>query len=198
MEGLTQTTGTQIAAKRLPLLAARWHTIALVALLFVVSYFSAQAIQVVSRQSDRRVLHYAFTIAYECLLLGFVWFGVRTSHVKIRELIGGRWMRLEDFFPDVAIAAGFWIVAFAVLAGLGYLLGLAKGPAQIDEAKKIIRMLAPRNTLELSAFAVMSCVAGFCEEIIFRGYLQRQFAAIARSIWLGMRLSALVFWLSHA
>jgi membrane protease YdiL (CAAX protease family) len=43
----------------------------------------------------------------------------------------------------------------------------------------------------------VSVTAGFCEEIIFRGYLQRQFAAIANSMPLGVLLSAVVFGASH-
>ena len=39
--------------------------------------------------------------------------------------------------------------------------------------------------------------AGFCEEIIFRGYLQRQFAAVTRSMLGGVVLSAIVFGASH-
>jgi len=39
--------------------------------------------------------------------------------------------------------------------------------------------------------------AGFCEEIIFRGYLQRQFAAVAHTMLGGVALSAIVFGASH-
>ncbi len=42
-----------------------------------------------------------------------------------------------------------------------------------------------------------SATAGFCEEIIFRGYLQRQFAALTRSTLAGVLLSAIVFGASH-
>jgi membrane protease YdiL (CAAX protease family) len=44
----------------------------------------------------------------------------------------------------------------------------------------------------------MSVVAGFVEEIVFRGYFQRQFGALLRNIWMGMLVSAAVFGLSHA
>ena len=43
----------------------------------------------------------------------------------------------------------------------------------------------------------MSATAGFCEEIIFRGYLQRQFAAMTNSMLIGVLLSAAVFGASH-
>ena len=34
----------------------------------------------------------------------------------------------------------------------------------------------------------VSTTAGFCEEIIFRGYLQRQFATLSRSMLSGIRI----------
>ena len=43
----------------------------------------------------------------------------------------------------------------------------------------------------------VSLTAGFCEEIIFRGYLQRQFAAMSNSMLLGVLLSAVVFGAAH-
>jgi membrane protease YdiL (CAAX protease family) len=44
----------------------------------------------------------------------------------------------------------------------------------------------------------MSVIAGFVEEIVFRGYFQTQFGILLRNVWLGMFLSAAVFGLSHA
>ena len=43
----------------------------------------------------------------------------------------------------------------------------------------------------------MSIVAGFCEEVIFRGYLQKQFAAWFDSPPAGVIVSALVFGAAH-
>jgi len=43
----------------------------------------------------------------------------------------------------------------------------------------------------------VSTPAGICEEIIFRGYLQRQFSAISTSAFAGVLLSAVVFGAAH-
>ena len=43
----------------------------------------------------------------------------------------------------------------------------------------------------------MSATAGFCEEVIFRGYLQRQFGAMTGSVAAGIVLSAIAFGASH-
>jgi len=40
--------------------------------------------------------------------------------------------------------------------------------------------------------------AGFCEEIIFRSYFQKQFAALAKSAVVGIVVQGLIFGGSHA
>ena len=43
----------------------------------------------------------------------------------------------------------------------------------------------------------VSLTAGFCEELIYRGYLQRQFTALTHSVAGGIVLQAIAFALSH-
>jgi len=43
----------------------------------------------------------------------------------------------------------------------------------------------------------VSLTAGFCEEIIFRGYLQRAVCRVSNSMLLGVLLSAVVFGAAH-
>ena len=58
-------------------------------------------------------------------------------------------------------------------------------------------MLAPHTWLGLSIFVALSITAGFVEEIIFRGYLQRQIAAFSGNIYVGLIVSAIVFGAAH-
>jgi membrane protease YdiL (CAAX protease family) len=44
---------------------------------------------------------------------------------------------------------------------------------------------------------LLAVCAGFCEEIIFRGYLQRQFTAWTGNVWAGVVLQAIVFGAGH-
>ena len=142
-------------------------------------------------------LFYALTIITELIVLGLAYIGMRFSRMKLREVIGGRWNTMEDFLLDVAVALGFWIVSYGVLIGLALALHMAR-PGAIDEGKKTIQLLAPHGTLELTLWICMSTVAGFVEEIVFRGYFQRQFSTLLRNVWIGMFASAVVFGLSHA
>jgi membrane protease YdiL (CAAX protease family) len=178
------------------LLAPLWHTVALTVIVVGNSYITATNLPKLGGSSAKsKLLEYLFTIVLELVLLLIVWFGVRMRGVKIRELIGGRWESVESFLLDVALAAGFWLASLAVLAAFGHLLGLTKG-AQAD-AKKLVDMLAPQTVGALILFIVLSTVAGVVEEIIFRGYLQRQFAALTGNIYVGLIISALIFGAGH-
>ena len=97
----------------------------------------------------------------------------------------------------MGIAFGYWICAGAVLAALSFALGLAS-PSQVAEAKKQLGALLPQTGLELGIWIVLSATAGFCEEIMFRGYLQQQFRAATRSTAAAIVLQAVVFGIAHA
>jgi membrane protease YdiL (CAAX protease family) len=143
------------------------------------------------------ILFYVVTMGSEFILLGLAYLGLRFSRMGLREVIGGRWDKFEDFLLDGAIAFGFWIASYGVLIGLAFAMHMAR-PGVVDEGKKVIQLLAPHGALELTLWICMSTVAGFVEEIVFRGYFQRQFSALLRNMWIGMLLSAAVFGLSHA
>jgi len=148
-------------------------------------------------QKRGHIIFYVLTMGTELVLLGLSYLGMRFSRMKLREVIGGRWNTFEDFLLDVAIAFGFWIFSFAVLLGLAFAMHMGN-PGAIDEGKKTIQLLAPHGGLELLLWICMSIVAGFVEEIVFRGYFQRQFSTLLRNVWIGMLASAAVFGLSHA
>jgi membrane protease YdiL (CAAX protease family) len=59
-------------------------------------------------------------------------------------------------------------------------------------------LLRPHGLLEGTVWVLLSCSAGFCEEVVFRGYLQRQFIALTGNEWSGIGLSALIFGVGHA
>ena len=180
------------------LVAPLWHTVLFIVVLLANSFFTARTLPKVASGATgkQRIFEYAFTIGFEIVLLLFAWFGIRLRGVKMRELIGGRWESIEDFLIDIGIAIGFWVVALLVLGGLGYLLGLAKA-SQAGEAKKLADMLAPDSPLALATFVLLSTVAGFVEEIVFRGYFQKQFTALTGSVYLGLIIQAILFGAGH-
>jgi len=176
-----------------------WHYVYMFVLIGVMLFMSFAGANQQGQFAQKRghALFYVVTMATELLLLGLSYLGMRFSRMKMWEVIGGRWRTFEDFLLDVAIAFGFWIVSYGVLIGLAFAMQMAS-PSAIDEGKKTIQLLAPHGAVELALWILMSVLAGFVEEIVFRGYFQRQFSTLLRSMWIGMVASAAVFGLSHA
>src|SRR5947209_2961035 len=170
-----------------------WHyayTFAMLAAMLFLSFAGAHQ-QGQFAQKRGHMTFYVLTMGTELVLLGLACLGLRFSRMRLREVIGGRWNAFEDFLHDVAIAFGFWIISYAVLIGLAFAMHMAN-PGAIDEGKKTIQLLAPHGGLELLLWISMSVVAGFVEEIVFRGYFQRQFSTLLRNVWVGMFASAAV------
>jgi len=57
--------------------------------------------------------------------------------------------------------------------------------------------LLPQGTLESLVWIPLALSAGFCEELAFRGYLQKQFQAVAGSTALAVLFQAIVFGVGH-
>jgi membrane protease YdiL (CAAX protease family) len=60
------------------------------------------------------------------------------------------------------------------------------------------QFLLPQGRIEIALWVVLSITAGICEEAVYRGYLQKQFIALTRSVPAGIILSALAFGLAHS
>ena len=142
-----------------------------------------------------KIPQYLWTMSWEWLLTAFVYLGVR-KRMKLRELIGGRWANAEDVLIDLVIASAFWLLAIAVLGAGAKLMHLDEA-GRFDSMRRQLGFLIPGTTLELLIWFAVSATAGICEEIIFRGYLQRQFAGITRSMLAGVLISAAIFGAAH-
>ena len=138
---------------------------------------------------------YLWTMTWEWLLTGFVYLGIR-KRARLRDLIGGRWATLDAFLLDVTVATGFWLASVVVLGIAAKLMHFDEGE-KIDSMHRQLGFLAPGTTLEILIWFCLSATAGFCEEVIFRGYLQQQFASITRSTLAGVLLSAIIFGAAH-
>lgn len=123
-------------------------------------------------------------------------FGIRGAirkHGKnLRDLVGGRWTSWKavasDFFLALVLLLGLMCLV-AVAAGLTSGFGQSRGHA--------VNPMLPQGPLELVLWAGLSLTAGFCEELAFRGYFQRQFQAMTGSIAVGCVLQAALFGLLH-
>lgn len=172
-----------------------WHTAVLVVVLLVLSLGNSKSGHGVhSGHAHLRI--YLVTIAYEWLLTGYVWWGVRRSGGTLRQLVGGRWDDFGDFLLDVALAGGVWFTALMAIAMAAVAMGMGHG-GSLDETRRQIGFLAPDSALEIVVWIALSATAGFCEELIFRGYLQNQFTHLLRSRWFALPVVSILFGLGH-
>jgi hypothetical protein len=136
--------------------------------------------------------YYGLIILIEFAQLLFVWFGIRKTGTKISDLVGGRWSSLWDVAKDVLFAGPLWLLW--MLATI--VLAIALHPQQHHEIPDYYKIL-PRSPLEVSLWIAISASAGFCEEIVYRGYLQRQFLALWQSLPLAVLCQAAIFAAIH-
>jgi len=129
-------------------------------------------------------------IVFEWIIVAFIWYALSRRGLTMRELIGGRWDTVSQIFRDLGIGVAFLLVCgFAMVSGILHLIKAAPNQA--------IREMLPRTTTEIVLWIMMSATAGFCEEVIFRGYLQRQFSALTGSVTSGILLQGVAFGLAH-
>jgi membrane protease YdiL (CAAX protease family) len=183
------------------LLAPWWHTLIIIAILVALSAIQAHRVDTLTRQHSH-LPTYITTIVYEWIMVGIVWLGIRARGLRLRDLVGGRWKSPEDVLVDVGIGLGFWISLLLVNAAVSFALGEitfdpAKNMERAKEVWKTLGFLAPQGMREIILFAALSVSAGFCEELVFRGYLQKQFHAATRSALAGIVLQALIFGVAH-
>jgi membrane protease YdiL (CAAX protease family) len=138
---------------------------------------------------------YAFAALWEWALLALVLWGAGLSGTGLRQLLGVRRAGAVEMWTDFAIAIGFWFSSLIVLGAVASLLRLAH--LHPENIRDVVTQMAPASLGELAIWIALSISAGICEELIFRGYLQQQFASLTRRMWLGITISAVFFGLSH-
>jgi membrane protease YdiL (CAAX protease family) len=181
------------------LIAPLWHTVLVTALILGNSFLGSSKVGAV-HGSGSRILLYGGTFVTQFVLILLLWFGIRLRGVRMRDLISGRWKTVEAFLLDVGLAVGFWITSLLVLFGIRVALGtidLHNMQKSVDDTVRILGPMAPHTTLEAGLFVLLSICAGLFEEIIFRGYLQRQFGALGRNAIIGIVASGILFGLAH-
>ena len=138
---------------------------------------------------------YLSVIAMDWAFLYYCWAGVHRHGGTLKTLSGGRWTSWKSVAADVAIALPFWALWEAAAYGIHWLLdsrALGAGGA------KTVASLLPQSALEILIWIGASITAGICEELAFRGFLQRQLHALTGNIYLAVLSQGVVFGLFHA
>jgi len=194
MQMIMASSAGQSTRRAKPSLAAPlWHTLGLLIILLAISaglYRMQSRSAAPGEQHHGNVILYLYVIAAEWALTLCVWVGgLLPGAVRLRDLIGGRWSNMKAVLLDIAVAAPFWIVWTAVSIGMNFVLG----PSHTES----LGFLNPRGVVEVTLWVLMSMTAGFCEELVYRGYLQRQVLALTGSAALAVLAQAVLFGVGH-
>jgi uncharacterized protein len=174
------------------LIAPAWHT---AVVLVVLLGFSALSVAGASQTPadnigpHARLVSYTVILVWEWLTLAFIWWGVRRRGIRIADLIGGSWPKGTAILRDLGIALLFLIVSNVILGIMRFALKAKPNHA--------LRSMIPQTPAEIGLWIALAFTAGFCEEVIFRGYLQKQLGLMTRSATAGLVLQGIVFGVSH-
>lgn len=135
-----------------------------------------------------RVPLYLSMVVVEIALVRFVYIGIRARGFKLLDLVGERWRTALRAGGDLLCAA----LTVAILRNLGPLLYQALGRWHTSTG-----FLLPRTSLESAVWIAVSITAGVCEEIVYRGYLQRQLWSLTRSLSAALFFQAVIFGAGH-
>jgi hypothetical protein len=119
----------------------------------------------------------------------FIWLILRSRGLSIGNLVSGRWQTVGAFFRDFGLAVGFMVVAIPLGGLLIHLFG--------ENTDRTLASITPKTGFELLVWIALSATGGFCEELIFRGYLAAQFSAWTGSRFVAIFLQGVVFGLAH-
>lgn len=163
----------------------------------------------------KRLATYASTAVSQVLMVLWVWFGLKLRKVRFISLFGDLSGGMKSLVIDLGSAIVFWIGSMIVLTSIGMawlvtemaikhqsLFPHGGKPVPPDPQQQhlihTLTSLAPSNGVEVLAWAGMCLMAGVVEELVFRGYFQRQFTAWGRgALWTGIVFSALLFGTAH-
>jgi membrane protease YdiL (CAAX protease family) len=190
-----------------------WHTVVLIAGIVLVSVAGVFELSGQQPVVDR-LQTYAFTAISELSMLGWVYLGLRLRKVPFLSLLGSVPRNLRSIATDLGFAMLFWVGSLMVLGTIGVFWTVIEAAIThhplFSSGKQItpdptqqqtihaLTQLVPTNGREIAAWVLLCIVAGFAEETIFRGYLQRQFTAWARgAVAVGVAFSALLFGAAH-
>jgi membrane protease YdiL (CAAX protease family) len=137
-----------------------------------------------------RLSAYFTVLVAEWFQVLLIWLALRRRGISIGSLVLGRWQTLDSFFRDLGISVGFLVVAIPLTGLLFHLIG--------GDTSSNVANITPKTVFELMVWLILATTGGgFCEELIFRGYLMRQFSAWTGSRLFAVVLQGVVFGLAH-
>ena len=134
---------------------------------------------------------YLRMMLFEFVVLAIVVLGVRIRGGSLQAIFGQHWRSLRQLLTDLGLGISLLLASTVVASIFG-------SHQREGSAEHSISYLLPQTWNETLMWVVLSITAGVCEEVIYRGYLQRQIMALTRSVPAGIILSAVAFGAAHA
>ncbi len=173
-------------------IAPWWHTVLVLLPIAIMSVASAYQHGLPNANlpgMSSRLSGYFTVIVVEWLVVLMIWLALKRRGLSMGSLVSGRWQSLKSFFRDLGPGVGLIVVAVPVTSGLIHLLRV--------HTNSTLAAIIPHTAFELVVWLGLSATGGFCEELIFRGYLTRQFSAWTGSRGVGIVLQGVAFGLGH-
>ena len=168
-------------------IASPWHTQILVLIQGSLSFRGwAKASQ---PHNMDRITMYERTIFFEWLMFALVVAGLWLHRTSVLTVVGERWRSWKRVGRDIGMGVLFLVGSIMLTSILG-------GHAHAGSSRT--SFLLPHGRNETLVWIALSITAGFCEEALYRGYLQRQLIALTRNVPAGIVLSAAAFGAAHA
>ncbi|MEA2568524.1 MAG: protease family protein [Acidobacteriota bacterium] len=166
------------------MLASKRHTVIVLLIFAVIAVggYLTNARSSAAPAATSRLPLYVTVIVTQLLLVRYVAVGIHKYGLTIADLVGRKCPL------DIVIGIAWFFVIRCASLVMWAALQLTD-----DHASGLL----PRGNAEIAMWIVVSIVAGLCEELVFRGYLQRQLAVLTRSTVAGLVLQAMVFGVSH-
>lgn len=153
----------------------------------VVSTFLTRQLPAAGLSTQAKARVYGTTFAFEWVCVGYVIWRLRRLGLTVRGLIRLP-STLREWLVDIGVTMGFFAVWVGIAQGLEHLLR--------PGTPSFVAML-PSNKVEIGMWIVLSLTAGFAEELVFRGYLQKALEASSNSV-LAIIGQGIVFGTAHS
>jgi uncharacterized protein len=152
-----------------------------------------QLMQMPSTTKMDRISLYASTLAFQWFAAGIILWRTNAHQVRPNQL--------GLALPNPALAVSVTVVLSALIF-LNQMMGLRRLALQPAKAHGIVPQLAlklfPQDDVERLAFFALVATVALCEELIYRGFVQRVFQDWSRgSVIVAVIASAVFFALAH-
>lgn len=174
--------------------APAWHTAALIALIVGVAIIGSVLTAIGATASVPQPATSRVTAVYAPMLAvqwGLTFYVCRIGRAPgvLAELMGRGWGDVRQAATDCAVAAATAFVIVFVNVAYTHLLG--------SRPNASVAALLPQTPAERAAWVIVALSTGFCEEVVYRGYLRAAFSRWFHSVTLGVIAQSVLFGLAH-